>query len=156
VELEKQEQAYNTAKAAAESADNDFKAADAANTAAETAYNTAKGLWQAAWDAYTKVDGELTTATTDYNAAVTAEANALKPALDKWNELDALQKAKKTLDDEWRVLRADWKTKFEAFEAAQKAFEPVYAAYRALPEEADAWKTGDELSAAYRKKFPPK
>jgi hypothetical protein len=53
------------------------------------------------------------------------------------------------------TIGADWHVKKAAYDTAKTAFDPVYAAYRALPEEADAWRTGNYVQHEYRKRHPP-
>ena len=51
-----------------------------------------------------------------------------------------------------KAALAAWKTAYTAYESAKTTFDATYAAYRALPEEADAWKLGDRVTAAYKDK----
>ena len=51
---------------------------------------------------------------------------------------------------------ARWKAAYAKWQAAVKEQQANYQAYRNLPEEADAWKIGSSVTAAYPKEAKPK
>jgi hypothetical protein len=146
--------AFKAAQTAMTTADTEWKEADGAYTTAITAYNNAKRAFDQAAATWTKVDGEYTTAQNDLTKAETDQ----KTAYDAWkvknDEATEINKAWVVANNAYNTAFATWQAKWALYDAARKAREPVYAAYKALPEEDDAWKTGDELEKQYKKKYP--
>jgi hypothetical protein len=78
------------------------------------------------------------------------DASAKSDAAER--EYDRLRADTTASADDKKSALAAWKAAFAAYNAAKMTFNASYAAYTALPEEADAWKLGDRVMTAYKSK----
>jgi hypothetical protein len=166
--------AHKANKDAWTAADAEFQAAKAEFDAAEAEFNTADAEWrtahtakaeaEAAWNA---ANAELALAYTEWDTAnqaktaATTESQTADATLARLNgELAAIYNAYVPLKADWdrltaelAVLDADWQRLFAEYQALDAVFQPLYTAYRALPEEVDAWRTGEAIKKMYKERF---
>lgn len=106
---------------------------------------------------YQSVYGADATARNETIEGLSTHRQALNDAIAKNS---ASQAAYKRLEKDGHATAAakqaaldQWQNDFNAYTAAKKASDDNYAAYRALPEEADAWESGDSAGDAVRSKL---
>jgi hypothetical protein len=62
---------------------------------------------------------------------------------------EAVNKDPKSSAEDKKKAFDDWKAKYKAYQDAEKISDPLYKAYKELPEEADAWEQGDKINASW-------
>jgi len=137
-----------------------FKAADTKWNEANTAFQEADAAWKAADADHTAKKAAYTEADRQYEA-LNSEAQTI---LDGWRackvETEALEATKNTAHTEYSAKHAEQAAKlvehqaaFAAWQAQKVIFDPIDAAYHALPEEVDAWREGTLISTEYKRLY---
>ena len=166
--------AFKTADDTWKTADGEFTTADQAWQTAKTAFETADRNWNTANQNFETANTAWVAADRDHQAKV-AEWRTAQDTLSRLNqELDTIFQGWQTCKTEVEGQRATWQTAFTTLEAkgrewqtkraekdqlatdyhAQKLiFDPLYAAYRALPEEVDAWREGELINREYKSRY---